>query len=589
MIRPRSASLSCPRRCGETPAAVKSLLLRLFGIGSVAPWLPVFLLVAATQAAEPSPVALGLLDRFWRYSAVLGPFLENGYALEVVPDYLRQGDFPYPKRPFSQEVLFADHLSVVRLLGGYNDHSNDGPGDAAVRARDLAWRDGDGKIRYRLELLRPRLQPWIDAGYTDLTLVLDNVPWCFPETPGIRASYGQGVPPRDPVEWGEFVGALCREVVAIMGQEAANRLRFRVGTENNGKERFDGTPEQYFRHYEASARAIKAVLPGAKVGPFNISGISEGGVAKHNVNAYALAETAVARGLPYDWVSYSRYFRPGEDPAWHAQTCLAVWREFERRVPSLQGVSREIHEFGIAPWGEVAKGVFPSAEPGANGGALTCQMMWRLRAAGINRLWHWGMSERIRTKGGELELLTGGPAWVLSVLEHMAGGDAYLIEPERSPKGEGPFLAAASVRGDRTLLMISAYHPDIAEHARQIVEFRVAGRLLPTGGRGEVRATWLTRQTSSYDEVRRDLAAAGLLAPDFIQRPDRLGNVKQMADDRKGSVVVAAQLPKYRQMWVDSLTLKPLDASVGTVRRDASGLTISAQLAPPMMLVVELR
>lgn len=552
-------------------------------------FLPVLALLVALRAAPAEPISLGPLNRFWRYSAVLGPFLENGYALETVPGYLLQGDFPYSKRPFAQEVLFADHLSVVRLLGGYNDHSNDGPGDAAVRARDLAWRDDSGKIHYRMELLRPRLQPWIEAGYTDLTLVLDNVPWCFPEKPGIRASYGQGVPPRDPAEWGEFVSALCREVVAIMGKEAANRLRFRVGTENNGKERFDGTPEHYLRHYEASARAIKAVLPGAKVGPFNISGISEGGVAKHNVNAYSLAETAVPRGLPYDWVAYSRYFRPGEDPAWHAQTCLAVWREFERRVPSLQGVSREIHEFGIAPWGEVAKGVFPSAESGANGGALTCQMMWRLRAAGINRLWHWGMSERIRAKGGELELLTGGPAWVLSVFEHMAGGDAYLIEPEKSPEGSGKFMAGVSRLGGRTLVMISAYHPDIAEHARQTVEFRVPVRQLPAGGGASVRATWLTRETSPYDAMRRDLAEAGALAADFVERPDRLGNVKQMTGERKGSALVAAQLPRYRQMWVDSLTLKPLDAAVGTVTRDASGLTISAQLAPPMVLVVELR
>ncbi len=544
---------------------------------------------ASRSSPESGLVSLGRLERFWRYSAVLGPFLENGYALETVPDYLSQGDFPYPKRPYSKEVLFADHLSVVRLLGGYNDRSQEGAGDPAVRERDLAWRDGDGKVRYRMELLRLRLQPWLDAGYTDLTLVLDNVPWCFPAKPGIRASYGQGVAPRDEAEWGEFVRALCREVIAIMGPEAANRLRFRVGTENNGKERFDGTQEQYLRHYEASARAVKSVLPGAKVGPFNISGISEGGVARHNINAYLLAESAVARGLPYGWVSYSRYFRPGEDPEWHARTCREVWEEFERRAPSLKGVSREIHEFGVAPWGEVAKGVFPSAEPGANGAALTCQMMWRLRSAGINRLWHWLLAERIRDGKNEMPLLTGGLAWVLSVLEHMAGGDAFLIEPETRPPGDGKFLAAVAVRGDRTLLMISAYHPDIAEHTPATVGFRLPARLLPSAGGERLRATWLTRETSPYDVIRGDLAAAGLLAADFVQRPDRLGNVKQMAEDRKGAALVAAQLPKYRQMWVDSLTLKPLDPALGTVIRDASGLTVTVHLAPPAVLVLELR
>jgi hypothetical protein len=367
-------------------------------------------LVGSMAAADagPDPRPLGKLDRFWRYSAALGPFLEQGYALQAVPDYMLKGDFPYPKRPHPSEVLFADHLSVVRLLGGYNDGSKQGPSDPEVRARDLAWRDGDGKIRYRMELLRPRLQPWVDMGYTSLTLVLDNVPWCFPKEPGVRAAYGQGVAPSDPTEWGEFIRVLCRELVAIFGEEGANRLRFRVGTENNGRERFDGTHEQYLRHYEASARAVKDVLPRAKVGPYNIAGISLKGLARQNVNGYAVAEFAAKRGLPCDWISFTRYFRPGQDPEWHARTCDDVWREFVRRVPSLANVSREIHEFGVAPWGEVDKGVFPSAEPGAAGAAMTAHIMWRLREVGIDRLWHWLMAPSHRPSLGAVGLRAHG-------------------------------------------------------------------------------------------------------------------------------------------------------------------------------------
>ena len=188
-----------------------------------------------------------------------------------------------------------------------------------------------------------------------------------------------------------------------------------------------------------------------------------------------------------------------------------------------------------------------------------------------------------------MPLLTGGPAWVLSVLEHMAGGEAFLIEPATRPSGDGKFLAAVSVRGDRTLLMISAYHPDITEHTRTTVDFRLPARLLPAGDRLRVRATWLTRETSPYDAIRGDLAAAGLLAADFVQRPDRLGNVKQMAEERKGTALVAAQMPKYRQMWVDSLTLKPLEPDLGAVTRDAVGLKVTVHLVPPAVLVLDVR
>ena len=119
--------------------------------------------------------------------------------------------------------------------------------------------------------------------------------------------------------------------------------------------------------------------------------------------------------------------------------------------------------------------------------------------------------------------------------------------------------------------------------------FRVPARMLPPAGGERVRATWLTRETSPCDAIRRDLTAAGLLAADFVRRPDRLGYVRQMADDRKDSALVVAQLPKYRQIWVDSLTLKPLDPALGTVIRDANGLTVTVHLAPPAVLVLDLR
>jgi hypothetical protein len=67
--------------------------------------------------AQMASVPLGKLDRFWRYSAALGPYLEIGNGLMEVPEYMMAGDFPYRKRPFPKEVLFADQLSIVRLLG----------------------------------------------------------------------------------------------------------------------------------------------------------------------------------------------------------------------------------------------------------------------------------------------------------------------------------------------------------------------------------------------------------------------------------------------------------------------------------------
>lgn len=74
-----------------------------------------------TSSAEMAGVPLGKLDRFWRYSAALGPYLEIGNGLMEVPKYMMSGDFPYRKRPFPKEVLFADQLSIVRPFGWLSD------------------------------------------------------------------------------------------------------------------------------------------------------------------------------------------------------------------------------------------------------------------------------------------------------------------------------------------------------------------------------------------------------------------------------------------------------------------------------------
>lgn len=550
----------------------------------------------ANPSPSPAPVALGRLEPFWRYSAALGPMLESGYPLIEIPGHLLRGDFPYRKRPFPKEVPFADHLSVVRLLGGYAEGHEQGRSGPTASERDLAYRGADGKVRYRMELLRPRLQPYLDQGYTNLTLVLDNVPWCFPAKPGV-GTYGQSAPPRDPKEWGEFVKTLCRELAVIMGPEAARQLRFRVGTENNGRERFNGTQEEFFRHYDFTAAAVQEVLPGAKVGPFNISGASVRGIAElANVNAFALAEHCLQqanlangrRPTPFDWVAFSRYYRPGDDPETHARACRQVWEEFERRVPQLQGVSREIHEFGVAPFGEVAKGQFVSAEPGALGAALTCQMMWRLREAGLNRLWHWPVYDSFRGRKAELRHLFTGQAWVLSVLDYMAGGDAYLFPPlDRSPSGT-KHLAAGSIQGGGALFMISACHTDLAKHAAETVRFRVPAELLRLEGRA-VRFVQLTPQTAVHDRLRRDFAAAGLLEKDFVSRPDRLGTVREMGTGRAAEILAGDHWEDLEKQWGDSLTLSPLTEAIGRIESDARGHTISVRLTAPEVLVISVR
>lgn len=533
---------------------------------------------AGVGRVEQSVVSLGKLDGFWRYSAGLGPYHEGGQGLYVVPASMLGGDFAYKKRPYEKEALFADHLSLVRLLGGFNDEGEGG--------RDLAYRNEDGVIRYRMELLRGRLGPYVENGYTDLTIVLDNVPWCFPDAPE-AGKLGQFSPPRDEQEWSAFIEVLCKELVVVLGEETANGLRFRVGTENGSRKRFDGSHEDYVRHYVVTAAAVRSILPRAKVGCYNISGVSMRGVRElHNVRPIELAETCLSGEAvaPFDWVAYSRYFRPGEDALGHAQTCREVWDAFENAVPKLRGVSREIHEFGIAPWGEVSKGIFASAEPGVLGAALTCQMMLRLREAGIDRLWHWGVLDRYRNRQNRLVEFPTGLAWLMSVLEYMRGGDAYLLAPVKESKVGAEYLALGVKGEGDARLLVSAYHADISEHGVESVTFVWPDELGEIEGR-EILYTRLNRQSSVHDTIRKDLQRAGLLNADFIERPDRLGNVREMGG-RAAENLVGENQTRYDAKWAESLTLKEMAGEAYSIGRDGVMTTITVSVGAPELLVI---
>lgn len=556
-------------------------------------WLGFSILISHAGAAS-EPVSLGKLDTFWRYSAALGPFLEGGQALIEIPEYATRSDFPYRKRPFPQEVPFADHLSIVRLIGGYNDgEGKHTPADPNVRERDLVYRDAAGKLQYRMNLLRARLQPYLNNGYTNFTLVLDNIPWCFPAKPIKGSSYGQTGCPRDPKEWGAFIKAMCVDLKQFLGEKAANQLRFRIGTEYNGTARFTGTQAEFLQHYDHAAAAVKEVLPGASFGPYNISAASLQNVPTQNVNALALAEHCMtqpnfANGMkptPFDWVAYSRYYKCGDDPLEHQRICKELWDEFGRRWPQLKNVSREIHEFGVAPFGEVAKGDFPSAENGALGAALTCQMMWRLREAGINRLWHWGISDTFRDRKNTIQHLFVSKAWLLSVFEQMAGGDAYLFPPMEKSAAGASYVLAGSIKPTGALFMLSAYNRTISKHGAETVRFRVPNNLLRLDGK-KLSFVRLNAQTAVYDRIRRELAAAKLLSDDFVSRPDRSGSIRQMSKDRGGERLVGEHLEEYQRQYVESLTLHPLTDAVARVSADASGQVISASLSAPEVLAI---
>ena len=565
------------------------------------------LMTVSQLAAEAECTPLGEFKEFWRNAPALGPYHEVGHRLIEIPDYLLKGDFPYQKKNTQKEVPFADHLSLVRLLGGFDDFTriaDEGMNVNAARARrepipdmhlrDLAYRKEDGTIAYRWNLLEERLNPYLENGYTDLTIVLDNIPNCFPETP-IQGDLGQVAKPEDPKEWHAFVKALCVELKEMLGEERASKLRFRVGTENGSHRRFIGTHDDYLMHYDASAAAVKQVLPDAKFSFYNISGVSSmANLRRNNVGVEDLIRHTIEDGnpfddsrIPFDFISYSRYFFVGESPTESALGAVKVWDEFAGTFPQATGWSREVHEFGPRPWS--AKGESGSMEPGARGAAATALMLFYLRNGGASKIFNWSIEEMIPGRNGSSYLFSG-TGWLYSVMERMRGGAGYFLVPQSGSKHQTEVAALASVGKNETYVVFAAFNPDLEVSAPESFEFILPAEFFSLKGIAGAEYVRLGRDNSVYDQIREDLMQAKCLDKKYIESPLRCGGVRQMATPKKTGIdLVNANMGKYETMWVDALTRRKVPAGKLKVEKADGGSRLTINLAPPELFALILK
>ncbi|AKJ64484.1 GH39 family glycosyl hydrolase [Kiritimatiella glycovorans] len=526
--------------------------------------------------AEEEILALGTMDGFYRNTAVLDRTLAKAMWLRDMPDWLQETDFPYPKKEADIEAPFADHLSVVRLLGGWHDPKL--PPDRHNDPNDLVGRNDSGELFYRWDLLKARLDPYVTRGY-DLTLVLDNVPYCLPDEPR-KGTYGQAAPPSDFNEWQTFIREMCLELKRLYGASYANRLRFRMGTEMQDRRRFDGTYEEFLQTYDHAAAAVKEVLPGAKFGPFNRSmphgnfdtfeGLVEGNVsifdlAEHCANGTNRATGEI--GAPFDFLARSFYYfssnpKPGKfgniHPDQRVPEFERLWETIEGIAPKHEGISREVHEYG--PHLNTEGGVY-GLDTGARGAAQNLHTIAEMKEVGCDRLWHWGIFEWI---DGD-HVLMQGHAWLYHVFERMRGGALYTVPVTASEDHGHTQKAMLSVKRDEAILVVANWNVDREKHESGELIVDLPGEVLPTRLKAAEQLVF-NRETSVYDVIRRDLEAAGLLSEKHREHRGEPATVVSeggytvMAADRaEGRTFVRKNWDRYLGMMKDSLTRVPFD------------------------------
>jgi xylan 1,4-beta-xylosidase len=189
------------------------------------------------------------------------------------------------QRPW-QPMIGSEHLSYLlsqdrtggRVIGPEIREAlriaHDELGVRAVRAHGIldddlgvyteaggrAVHDFAGIDRVYDELMEIGLRPIVELSFMPAALARDPTQTVF--------SYGAIIsPPKDWDRWADLIRDLAAHLTERYGRdEVVSRWAFEVWNEPNLEVFWSGTPEEYFRLYDVSARAVKAVDPGLRVG-----------------------------------------------------------------------------------------------------------------------------------------------------------------------------------------------------------------------------------------------------------------------------------------------------------------------------------
>lgn len=172
-------------------------------------------------------------------------------------------------------------VNVVRMVGGINKIVD------GKRVPDLAYDpchydSTTNTYVYNWTPLLSRIDGVRKSDIVIKQLVLDQPPWAFQhgytfipdgQCDSVHfcenewmTTYGNSLPPADKVAYYEFIKAMMQELVATYGEDEVLSWRFRVGSEIETPDHWRGSKQDFIEHFANTEKAIRAVLPEAKIG-----------------------------------------------------------------------------------------------------------------------------------------------------------------------------------------------------------------------------------------------------------------------------------------------------------------------------------
>ncbi len=171
-------------------------------------------------------------------------------------------------------------VNLVRMIGGIKKVV-DGENVPDLDFDPCHYDSVSNTYVYNWDPLIQRLDKIVNSQVEIHQIVVDQPPWAFqhgytfiPE--GTMDSvhfredermtiYGNSLPPADKVAYHDFIKALMSKLLEVYGEEQVLAWRFRIGSEIETPDHWKGTEQDFIEHFANCERAIRAILPEAKI------------------------------------------------------------------------------------------------------------------------------------------------------------------------------------------------------------------------------------------------------------------------------------------------------------------------------------
>lgn len=453
---------------------------------------------------------------------------------------------------------YVKSYNLVRVLGGRTDDKN-------IFYKGV---DASGNIITDFSSLLNDMRNFMQTGFKP-RIVLDNVPWAMNAVKEVN-TYGNTNPPDDYNIWRQYINAFLQTLIAEFGMNEVKTWRFRVATEPNySPQHWNGTKEEFFKHYDITVDEVLKVIPDAIIGPGN--NLTEG-VATYTTEIidHCATGTNYATGVigtKMDFFCISYYEKIDQNTV-KLPNDVEQYRNKLNSYPQFRDIPFDIQEFGILRDENAKKGLSLSdaTEFGASWYARIADLAYDYK---INEIYDWGQEI-------EASDLPEGRRHVTEMFLKMEGGSR--LETIDNISGHAGVIPVT--KGDKIYLLV--YNHNTTRNSS------VTRTMFPVIEGGQIASVanwkmneWTVDKTHGImmHELYKDVRAAGV-------GEKTNGRIYGRPSDRfedGWKDVLSANLAKYTQ-----IAKLPQTITDSIVKKQEGKLVFKVDLEPHSVKLIEL-